>query len=1424
MDSKNTYQIELPQYCNYLYFEDILKKHYKMSFIKQAVCFNFNHTEWIGPLQLNLLFGWIKELVDKSVFVIINIDSTIIEKQAINFICNIGFIKELQNIGVKITSTYTENKARGLSSFKLFKNIDELYSYEKSLETLESCKSLLGVGEEIDLIRDGDYRDIIVHELGLNAFIHGLGRNVRYSASEFPISTHRSEHKFLSTFKGSAYIEVTVSDSGKGLFSTLSKYMPDSYEPNVEVKNRSISRFSKVIAYAFEYNSTCNEKSRIERLRNVYQNDLFPYDSVPSGLFYIYSLTKVYGGQILIRTIDSIVSLDFSEGYYCSIYTQSKLTRIPGTHIVIRVPRSRGLAVPIHFDTSSDINIKSIKYKTLVFSEVVKEYEKVEILLKNIENKLVETFCNSSKKSPILLIILMNGSHIDTKLFSMLLMILSTIPRRNSGLILFGLSKEYIETSQSQWDYIKQLRLKHSHVVERIHGLKSFILTSSDLSSIIHFGDTHHNDSTKMVSDGKVTYLRHNISSLNNLYLKSLRDEIGNYINTNILHHAKDTYYLIENKYYTEYFYEISKMLSDANWRLYSQEYLKLLLIAKNVESVYVISEPLYPLIDELAQHVHNIKIFKRTEDTPITSLMKAHLDLSKDAKIAILTDVICTAGDISYILSFCSNIDKILLICFVDARDESVDYYTEKRPEQAYTIPVECILKQKVLPIYDLPKKKEFKIFIIDKKTHSPTTYDNINLPTFLTPEKLLLKANDIGALLQGHYDINSKHYSLYLNLPILFKHMYKELCQWWDNTIKIYHGNLIELNQILVLYLNEKKGWENIIVDYFSTKGVIECKSISREYLEAQPEISDKFKCIWFILPAIASGDTAMKCLELASRYKPDNIHLSILIARINSTLLSFYQNITGYRDSKKVMIDMFSWLPIIVYSSDSSCPSCNTIRVIDNILQRVYEYDILSSILQDVKSIFDIHIIEQDLEVKANIDETNVRLAALRAHYEESRRNIHHRRLVLAPLLEKTEERYLFLEMVGKEYLAPAFSQTEVKRVTYRRYEQIEDFASFCLKNPTKKEITLSLLLGIYRLFPDLLLSNMSFLIKQSILKENHQLYKYLVFMALLDGEKYASSILMTSVQCPEDIWFKRLIKEIREYPHWYITPESYAIADFYKLLWLLRRSTKWGMNIEYLRSVLRNTTSTKEEIHNAFTLLHTEGIYNVIRCISSLSERERLGHGKLWESLLIIDPDIEHTTQRLVDIDDVISKTILENNDNYRTIIIQELNKLDDEAKTILNIFYKLFTNPIDVIIKLEDIFKTRYPLNILTINFNVARNQPGILFYLDDLIQSICVIIDNAVTFIGGLDNDENKVKKYYLEIKFDGYTKDKYGSTMLIIDNIPWIDKIVPSGGLKQFAEYCRKYGAVYDYDPKSHGEPENVKIKVVLKIDKERN
>lgn len=677
-----------------------------------------------------------------------------------------------------------------------------------------------------------------------------------------------------------------------------------------------------------------------------------------------------------------------------------------------------------------------------------------------MEAEIVKSFELAERKDIPGVAVLCNGLQAETKAFAAMLVLMATIPRRGRFLIVLGLRRDLLENALMQWEKIREMRKDRDLILERVRGYRSFVLACEDFSDIAQFGDTFHHDATVLV-EPSISNSSFELSEadITAIYQQVIEGQLRKIIERAPVRHP-NRYYLIENKYYTQTFYEIGKVVSSELASNLAVNFFRLIIQQHKIGAVFTIPEPLFTFSERLKNTVPGVRVYNRDSLGERSAFFEAIQGKENGTKLLILTDVICTANEVQKFVSLARSADEIVVGCFVDGREDRIPYLVIKAEDRAQSVSVLSLHTAPIKPIFDLPGDVDTsKILIVDPKTHAPTAYDHIQAPEIL-PGELLEKSIRNKSLYYGHLCFGGKHYSAFLFFARLFDALRGELHSWWNSTFDdLRKRRKIQPENIAVLYLDEKRGWEKLVPEYMSTKGVKRCERLTKEELDAPPEPGERQEFVWFILPAMASGDTAMLCLEYGARvFQAREINISIIVARIDSGRLSFYQNITAYRDCS-VKIRALSCLPITAYSSNDSCPLCAADKLIEDLRLKISSFEYMSGGIARAKDLFRLHeIVLEELgpvhpKLATERDRDKALLAIL---YQEAIRSVEHRKSLVA-LMDK-HGASLFLEMVGNEFLSDRFSsENYLKRAMYNRYSMLQTEAARCSESTYIEELS-------------------------------------------------------------------------------------------------------------------------------------------------------------------------------------------------------------------------------------------------------------------------------------------------------------------------------------------------------------------------------
>jgi hypothetical protein len=1380
------------------------------------ILFDLSETQWIGLLPLSLLYGLILQLRGRRVRVGLKLSDR--RNEGLDRLLTLGgFIASLQRLGVEVTDTPAVSLGTGVATFLPFTSRDELIAYEGALSATGLVKELIGGGDDIEVVSSGDFRDILLHELGENAFLHGEGKAVRFSMAEF--SRHKPDlGGFEAFFDGRRTLEILVSDSGPGLVRTLAKSIPEGWKPTFE-HDRKISPGALACAYALEFSSTCDPAGRSERLRRILEDGGDFADAVPTGLFYVASLTRRYGGQLIIRTGRNSVSIDFSEPGVPKLRENPigrQGAQVQGTHVLVRIPRdARGKVHALPQRRRSASATRLVSRQPIILEELWDHANRQphEFLIR-VESSVELLLVLPPEEQKNAIVLIANGLSCDTKTLSLLLSWLGVVPHKNWILVVCGLSEQLTSAAIEQSAQVARLSGSSR---ERLRAWQPFLLSSDDPAAVMYFGTP----AEKVES----------LPSISQIYESSLREAVGGLLQKPPVQHPKkpNRYYLIEQKYYTQDFYEIRQLSSPALNPLGAA--LAVALIAAwakrlSIDAVFIVSEPLAGIFLSLTKALPvTTRCFSRHEGKAQSSFVFDLVSTDRNARILLLTDVICTAKQFSGYLQQVPNLESCFLSALIDGRDDDLQAVPVRRGERYYNVNVLSALRCRISAIDNLPHVDDPEILLIDRHTHAPTSREAIGEVQIKTDE-LLATAGQCDALQHGHLVFKGKHFVDLVRLPTLFEHLKIRIEKFWQRTIDKLSGLRLEPRQVTVLYLQEDGGWEHLVPRWMATKGLAECRPISREELFAprvENEAVVKGICVWFILPVIASGATTRRCLEYASRLNSaaqgaaapipvNRIVVSAQIGRMAPAELSFYTGIRGYRGAS-THIEVMSLLPLPVFSSENDCPTCIFLRHLDSNIRRIEGHSILHAACLSAR---DDLIARESLAGSSSQTRdpaSTIVLAQMSSLYEQGNRDVQMRRR-LGEMLKSEEARIHFLEMLGAHCDPIRFAKTSLELALYSHYEVLRSTASDLLRSNNVSELTTCRLLGVHFAFPDLLAVEIKWILKRAVEQAQSDVTNRVVMLGVLDPTCYGKAVASISHSLHAGGLAQReVVSELANCTLWFGDESGAALKAFEKLVWLLRRSTVWGSGIEELRTFLQTDAAISDRARVS-SEIHRFELTGVGPMLGSIAALRTLDHNAgLWSAVRTEEPQLE----LLIDEINAVWKTVrvcgASDVASERGRLSELVHALDTKGRELRAALESIYLNVSDAIENVQQL--ARWPVlrhAKVRIEFTVADNQPGVLFGLTHMIGLLNAVLENVAEHVTrhGIEEIASPLR---VEFRFTGLTADRQASLLEVYDNIPFERALVPTGGLKQAKEHCELFGAMFDVSDSSEAALPRIRI-----------
>lgn len=1058
-------------------FENILNQHYRKSLKDRNIVFDLRHLEWIGLYPASLFFSWVMHL--NNVKGIDSIEIQLPERKQlppqVSKILLQNNLLSIINNGKKMILPYYSGSSSydgiELTMPESYGNIAQILNYQA--EGYIQRMNLMGASAK----SVKNIFEIILFELVENIFIHADGACPHYALSHSLSSGKKSYSTYglMTVFDANIqYVEIILGDLGSGINTKLKPYYSDEKKQIIDL-GKNNRKEERILTYAFDFFSTCDEEGRKARIDKLISDEVLKVKTsdIASGLFCVFQAARSNQGQFIVRTPQAILGFDFySKPNNVHVTGRSNLgikslAPLPGTHYILRFPltkrnfeESKRTIHAVQNQIEFDFNKTGAPEVVIPFSVYKNNYSAsstIDQALKAINEHL--------------------NFYRNIEGITLIMPPIIPLIAREISIFIVGLNSLYNGKRILIWCNPIVFSFFTNEFIERSSILsQAFILGGTYISDIIlnkfalfEISEIEKSNkqllnnfsvTTKVLNIIQASY----ISSLESILVRILKQK-------KILHEPGP--FLIEGKYYTEKFYEISKTLKDAEerrrvaeWCFYQcKEIPEILLVTAN--SLKLLSNELIGMMGQNGK-APEIIIFSEYKDASKVLSYK-----NKGKKGIIIADVICRGKTVQDLLlwAFLLEIERIITI--VDARDSlkiQQDFYHISVGKQKKFIPVNSIVKDSI-EIFNKPIKAE-RIFVIDKKTVSPTLHvrpSNTKISLF---EMLNGPAKEANALFSAHCEYKEKHYAYFLHLPKLTRTLSKQIKVWVKNHVdhieKQSHGDKSDKNIIYdewrVLLCNTEIKWietflndllPNVKIDHI-TKEKLLAPDIPfnddnrREDIEASgildinskkqvdSDLKIKKRNILIIHSAIASGETARLSIEFASRKNPDNIVLLFFMARMDPYHRNFFDGIVKYRNSL-ISFGIFLDFPIASFPLNSrTCPMCAEIDYLDELMQLIPDFlkkdkPTIQIAIQEKISANKAIVLEYGEEkdnINKKLSDHSMYRAYYRALYEGSKYDIHMRDKLYEELIQDKESIDRFLEVVSYERLNPIFNENEIE----------------------------------------------------------------------------------------------------------------------------------------------------------------------------------------------------------------------------------------------------------------------------------------------------------------------------------------------------------------------------------------------------------
>lgn len=1046
-------------------FERTAASHFTKTIRSETAVFDLRSVRWLGNLPTELLYAWVSQLTvtrkgsrrPKRAVSLLLPEFSMLPDQVRSALVENGMLAAMERADVTVPQFSLQSLYSGLP-VTVLDRISELKP------ALEYGEERLAHTRDISMYARAVLNDafrVVVYEIAENAFLHTDGSQphfqVRIGVSAGPRLNRPSQSNWgvITPFpKGTLFVEVILGDFGRGIEAKLGDHLPKGYKPPFTTTH-VLTPSECIIAYAFNFSSTSDPKARQRRIEETLAGGANDAVDIATGLFLVDRAARERAGQVVVRTPRGILSLDYTHGAGGPVVKGSRalglrrLARVPGTHFLLRLPlvSTDSLIQPTHTNYAKapkthpavttlhafprdpatpdkEALVHACDILSRHFDSVGKEvYTLIMPSRQRLSPRAEALFVNtlramSNARGPLIWLQPTAGADAPKKPLQAGAAI--RVSRHFTAPILAGdlAINEFLVLSSSTQDLQAGFR-----VADSLRGVVALVPIVYEAAVKAYNGAVH-------------TLLVELLSS------------------TPVRHHPGP--FLIEAKYYTNTFFEIGRALQNPiDVTLFAEWFATQLASLSSPPDVLVsITPTVNPLLSELANTIarpdgrkpHTIECH-----TPTATWLMVQLMAQTGKSIVIVTDVICRGQHVNRMLSLMPEANISTIVTFVDARPEGQSKTKHWHGQLGVAIPIVSALTHPLNPRSEPERNVEAesgtvdgaeeRVFVIDRHTRAPTLYARtarapIGLKEILQADRLLS-----DSLICGHSEYAEHHYEYYLHFPPLFALLQPQLKKWireqvdyvsktslgppgrWHAAVSNPDGSLDWLDEFLP-----------------SIEQAPAAVVVREEDLRAPPPpTSDsRNRGHWLVvLPALASGHTAQRSVEYASRHNPLTILVLAIVSRMESDLLTFMTQISQY-GGVPLRVARFMDFPVTAYRPNApSCPLCAAAVDLQTAFEAARhhlagEAELVLALDRKViaSASMQLPLHGSDQPIAAAPSPTDLRRTYFRVLYSASREDLHLRQ-ELTRVLEDPAAIDDFLQTISVERLAPDFRATELQR---------------------------------------------------------------------------------------------------------------------------------------------------------------------------------------------------------------------------------------------------------------------------------------------------------------------------------------------------------------------------------------------------------
>jgi hypothetical protein len=995
--------------------------------------FDLRELESINLYASTILLSWGGQLLHRGIRV--NVRATPLSAAAARSLIDSRILEKLEFLGAAVDA------ASGGDGRKFGVPVEMLDTLERAVAVSVTARQLKAVSGEYSKETIQDFCDGVLSELLENATNHGAGVAAHFGLSIVD-PADAPDPAFPSFAAAEKYLEIAVGDLGVGIDASLKDHVPPAYRSpfaNVELLPDELT-----IAYAFEFSSTSDPAGRRDRLRKVLKGDIEHW-RVATGLSCVLNIVRNRHAQVVLRTPRAMLSIDYGRGL--PVIRTAKALRIEtqaplnGTHFLLRFPARRVSAQNVYAQRAPEL-LKNTEPIAPFFQE--REVSELERLANAVER--TDTHLQNRQRSIGITVIEPSSVRLSERAKGVFAASLVTMPRGARHLICLG-------------DY---------NLSPPIGDPSAYFPPPASDVGVVLEGDLDRNEfhHVRAASDALVPpavlaaqVKNSEVFALNLQVLARVREVHTSYL-CNVLRQALrmpsvrlvNGPFLIEGQYLANVFYSVWELLADrvsdfAAWAIAH--------VPDDCEMLIASTPPVAALAQEIARLRRTMG---KSELEVITEPERASRRDGNERRAVAMTDVIARGNVLDSVVQSLQPLLVQGIIALVDARpeDTAADFFRFtvggiERDVRLYSITREPIptfgsiddarrahqtkpAEQQIGLFGDRAREVdiELQVKIIDPNTHRPTLYIRAEKQVADSSDKILKAADRGNALVVGHVEHQGRHYAIYLNFPVLFEVLRAEILQWMQRTVsrdRPRHYIVINHDQSLGEF-----DAEILKIDPEATVQEIDANELRAPQPPAASRANER---TIVILPGSASGETARRSIEFASRRRSEQMLVLILIARMEPAHLAFLQSIPNYWESH-VQVECFSRFAARAYPNEVSCELCASRGVIRQLSRDVQSGPLAVALDRKLKRLAAVKT--EDIDVNIPVTAKDVRRAKVRSIYEAAEYDLEARQELVQELECDPEAIDLFLEIIALEWGSRHFTIPALRRRLLKTYDKV------------------------------------------------------------------------------------------------------------------------------------------------------------------------------------------------------------------------------------------------------------------------------------------------------------------------------------------------------------------------------------------------